>query len=200
MIRSAQKADAFAIASLHKRSLKDSFLAKLGSGFLESLYVFLIKKEFVIVYAEENVIKGFVSFSINSSGMMKRFLITCPVCILKLIGIILSSPEFLKQFIETLSAPYKSKTLQSSAGKVKLPNAEFLSFAVDPNYQKSGIGIQLLKAMENQFVQNGIRKYKLFAGVSMESANKFYNKNGFVLVAQVTIHGNELSNIFTKEL
>lgn len=200
MIRPAQIADAFAIAVLHQQSLTNSFLAKLGAGFLESLYVFLIKKELVIVYTEETIIKGFVSFSNNSSGMMKRFLVTCPVCIFKLFGILLSSPVFLKRFIETFIAPFKSKTSQSSAGKVILPDAELLSISVNPNCQKSGIGSQLLIALENQLLLKGIRNYKVIAGVSLESANKFYLKNDFVCVSQVIIHGNELSNIYTKEL
>jgi len=200
MIRLAQRSDASMIALLHQRTLTNSFLTKLGVGFLESLYVFLIKKELVIIHSEENIITGFVSFSSNSSGMMKWFLFTCPVCIFRLLGILLSSPVFLKRFIETFVAPFKSKTSQSSTGKVILPDAELLSISVDPDCQKTGIGSQLLNALENQLLQNGIRKYKVIAGVSLGSANKFYLRNGFVLVSQVMIHGNELSNIYVKEL
>jgi ribosomal protein S18 acetylase RimI-like enzyme len=188
------------IASLHYRTLTGSFLAKLGIGFLKSLYTFLIKKEVVIVSVEGEVVNGFVSFSSNSAGMMKRFLVTCPVCVFKLLGILLTSPLLLKRFIETYNAPFKSKITQSSAGKVMLPDAELLSISVDPDCQQSGIGSQLLTALEEELVKRGINKYKVIAGVSLDGANKFYNRNGFTMVSQVMIHGNELSNIYIKEI
>ncbi len=188
------------IASLHYRTLTGSFLAKLGIGFLKSLYTFLIKKEVVIVSIEGEVVNGFVSFSSSSAGMMKRFLVTCPVCVFKLLGILLTSPLLLKRFIETYSAPFKSKTTQSSTGKIMLPDAELLSISVDPNCQQSGVGNKLLKALEEWLLIKGIHKYKVIAGVSLEGANKFYLRNGFTFISQVIIHGNELSNIYIKEI
>jgi ribosomal protein S18 acetylase RimI-like enzyme len=200
MVRRAELIHSPYVASLHQRTLTSSFLAKLGLGFLKSLYAFLIEQELVIVYLEKETVKGFVSFSCNSSGMMKRFLFSCPGCILKLMGILLASPGLLKRFIETFTAPFKSKTTQSSSGKVILPDAELLSISVDPDYQQSGIGNQLLKALEEQLLTKGIHTYKVIAGVSLESANKFYFRNKFTLVSQVMIHGNELSNIYIKEI
>jgi len=74
MIRLALKSDSSSLAKLHAETLITSFLASLGQVFLHNLYTFLIQKEKVWVYEEEGVIKGFVSFSHHSSGMMKRFL------------------------------------------------------------------------------------------------------------------------------
>lgn len=200
MVRKADIHQAKAIAILHRQTLTSSFLAKLGSGFLSALYTFLIKNELVIVYIEKDLIKGFVSFSSTSAGMMKRFLFSCPVCVFKLIVKLISSPNLLKRFIETFLAPFKSKSTLSNTGTINLPVAELLSISVDPNSQQSGIGSQLLKALEEQIIIKGIRKYKVIAGVSLEGANKFYLRNGFTLVSQVMIHGNELSNIYVKEL
>lgn len=200
MIRTAIKSDASAIASLHRETLTSSFLAKLGIRFLESLYSFLIEKELLIVYIEKEGVKGFVSFSTNSSGMMKRFIVTCPLCVFTLMGILLTSPILLKRFIETFLAPFKSKTIHSPSGIILLSKAELLSISVDPNCQQSGIGSQLLKALEEQLLIKGIHKYKVIAGVSLEGANKFYLRNGFTFISQVIIHGNELSNIYIKEI
>ena len=200
MIRPAQKSDAIGIAMLHQRTLTNSFLAKLGIRFLESLYVFLVKKELVIVYAEGAAVKGFVSFSYNSSDMMKRFLFSSPACVIKLLGILITSPTFLKRLIETFSAPFKSKTSLSSTTKVILPDAELLSISVDPNCQNSGIGSKLLEVLENQLKQCGIPEYKVIAGMSLDSANKFYLSKDFTFASQITIHGNELSNIYIKQL
>ena len=201
MIRLAEGNDASGIALLHKETLATGFLAKLGVGFLRSLYVFLSQKELVIVYVNDySTPAGFVSFSSDSSRMMKRFLISCPLCIIKIIGIVISTPAYIKRITETFTAPFKSKTTQTKMGKVDLPCAELLSISVDPTSQKTGIGSQLLLALEDHLRENDIKKYKVIAGAELESANNFYKKNGFLLVAQVIIHGNELSNIYIKEL
>jgi len=81
-----------------------------------------------------------------------------------------------------------------------LPVAELLSIAVDSTIQKSGIGSRLLNALEFELMQIGIKEYKVIAGADLDSANKFYLKNGFILVRQIIIHGNELSNIYLKKL
>jgi N-acetylglutamate synthase-like GNAT family acetyltransferase len=75
-----------------------------------------------------------------------------------------------------------------------------LSISVDLNSQRSGVGNQLLKTLEIRFLEQDIKRYKVVAGVSLESANKFYLRNGFILASQIIIHGKDLSNIYVKEL
>ena len=188
------------IAYIHLKTLDGSFLSKLGIKFLTSLYSFLIQNEVVFVSLENEKVEGFVSFSTDSSKMMKRFILSSPLCIIKLIGIFITSPKFIKRITETFKAPFKSKTTHTKTGKIKLPCAELLSISVNKTNQKSGLGFQLLNALEKHLRENNIRKYKVIAGDTLESANKFYTKNGFVLVSQVFIHGNDLSNIYIKEL
>jgi ribosomal protein S18 acetylase RimI-like enzyme len=200
MIRIAKTSDAYSVAKIHQRTLTKSFLSNLGLDFLESLYKFLLSKELVIVYEDANGISGFVSYSSNSSGMMSKFLITCPACIIKLFGILITSPGKAQRFIETFKAPFKSKTAKSSKGIITLPSAELLSISVDTDCQAKGVGGQLLQALEDYLKQKGITQYKVIAGVELESANSFYAKNGFVLVNQIVIHGNSLSNVYVKTL
>jgi N-acetylglutamate synthase-like GNAT family acetyltransferase len=200
MIRTAQESDAEAIACIHIKTLQNSFLALLGEGLLELIYKFLIKNELVIVYCDNLIIKGFISFSSDSSGMMKRFLYSCPLCILKLILRLFISPSLLKHFIETFSTPFKSKVARTYTGKVLIPTAELLSISIEPDYQASGVGSQLLKNLESRLNTAGVERYKVLVGVSLDSGNKFYLKNGFTMVAQIKIHGDNLSNIYVKEL
>jgi hypothetical protein len=44
------------------------------------------------------------------------------------------------------------------------------------------------------------RFWKAFTCQKPEGTNKFYRKNGFVLAKQITIHGNEVSNVYVKEI
>ena len=55
-------------------------------------------------------------------------------------------------------------------------------------------------ALENEIRNMGIREYKVISGAHLVSANQFYLKNEFTCVRQITIHGNELSNVYTKQL
>ena len=197
MIRPAIKTDANSIAKLHRDTLEKSFLSGLGVVFLSSLYNFLIKNELVLVYTENNILTGFVSFSKNSKGMMKRFLVNCPLCLF-LLGIkILIQPTLLKRLIETYRAPFKS---EGSTNLSKLPASELLSISVSPNCQAAGIGTQLILLLENHLKAQEISRYKVIAGEELIGANRFYIKNGFTLISQIKIHGNNFSNVYIKEI
>ena len=197
MIRSAKKTDSSSLAKLHAETLTTSFLASLGQAFLCNLYTFLIQKEKVWVYEEDDKIKGFVSFSVNSSGMMKRFIFHCPGCLFLLAIKTIVQPANLKRFLETFRAPFKS---QKANDFIELPSGELLSISVSPTCQASGIGSQLVKALEDYLHQNQIASYKVVAGVELFGANKFYIKNGFVLAKQIRIHEEKLSNVYIKHL
>lgn len=197
MIRPALKTDSFSLAKLHLETLATSFLASLGLHFLRNLYTFLIQKERVWVYVENNEVTGFVSFSENSSGMMKRFLFNSHFCIILLVLITIVQPANLKRLVETFQAPFKSKKAKNL---ISLPSAELLSISVSPNCQASGIGSQLVKALEEYLRHNKIKHYKVVAGKELIGANKFYLKNGFVLATQIRIHGEKLSNVYIKNI
>lgn len=186
------------MAQLHNETLTDSFLARLGLDFLNKLYVFLIIKEKVWVYVENNEVKGFVSFSENSAGMMKRFLLNCPGCIALLILKIITHPDNFKRFWETFRAPFKSGKSKNANNSIFLPPGELLSISVKADCQSSGIGSLLLMTLEDYLFQNHILHYKVVAGDELEGANKFYLKNGFSLASQIRIHGEKLSNVYHK--
>jgi ribosomal protein S18 acetylase RimI-like enzyme len=198
MIRPAKKTDSYSIAKLHADTLTNSFLAGLGLNFLSNLYKFLIKKENVWVYLEDNEIKGFISFSENSAGMMKRFLFNCPGCIVLLASKTIVQPANLKRLMETFLAPFQSRKLELTNDSIHLPKGELLSISVKPNCQASGIGSQLIKALEDYLLLNHIPDYKVVAGEDLIGANKFYLKNGFVLATQIKIHDKKISNVYTK--
>lgn len=200
MILKAKLTDAESIAKIHYDSLSSSFLAKLGKDFLVKLYRFLIKNEIVFVYKDQGSTKAFLSCSFDSARMMKVFLFSAPASILILIKKLLFSPKLMVRFLETFLVPFKSRKINASNGEIVLPNTELLSISVNPDCQQSGLGSQLLKALEEQLIKKGIQEYKVIAGVSLEGANAFYIRNGFTLVSQVIVHGNEISNIYLKQI
>ncbi len=196
MIFKAQKSDSLPIATLHKQTISEGFLSKLGIGFLQYLYKFLIQKELVLAFKENNHVAGFVSCALSSKGIMKRFVFSSPGGIFKLTVVLLKNPGLIKQLLETFRAPGLS---ESESGE-EIPETELLSISVSPQAQKGGIGTQLLTALEQELKQRNIRKYKVIAGEKLEGANKFYLKNGFVLAKQISIHGKDISNVYVKEI
>lgn len=196
-IRIASKSDTKSIAQLHIETLNNSFLAGLKEDFVNSLYKYLIRYENVWVYEENNELKGFVSFSKNSIGMMKRFVIKNPGCLFLLLIRTIVQPANLKRLIETFRAPYKS---QQADDLIVLPSGELLSISVSPDCQATGIGSRLLTALEDDLKQNRISGYKVVAGEELVGANKFYLKNGFVLAKQIRIHDEKLSNVYVRKL
>jgi ribosomal protein S18 acetylase RimI-like enzyme len=197
MIVQAKSINSADIAFLHRQTISKGFLPKLGLGFLTSLYRFLIRKELVLVYKEEEQILGFVSCALSSKGIMKRFLFSSPAGIFKLMLALLKNPKLISPLLETYRAPSLS---QSNFSEAEIPKTELLSISVSPQAQKGGIGSQLLDALEAELKSRGIDKYKVIAGEKLVGANKFYIKNGFVLARQITIHGNDVSNVYVKEI
>jgi len=114
MIRPALKTYSASLASLHAETLTTSFLAGLGLQFLSKLYAFIIQEEKVWVYEEDHEVKGFVSFSGNSAGMMKRFIIHCPGCLVLLVLKTIAQLALLKRFSETFRAPFQSQKTNNS--------------------------------------------------------------------------------------
>jgi len=188
--------DARAIAQLHHQTINDGFLPKLGIPFLQSLYKFLIKKELVLAFRENKKILGFVSCAISSKGIMKRFLFSSPIGIIQLLIAIVRKPSLIIPLWETFRAP----SLSHSTNNEDIPETELLSICVSLETQQGGIGCRLINELGKELRNRKINRYKVIAGANLNGANRFYIKNGFKFSKQITIHGNDLSNVYIKEI
>ncbi|WP_167495925.1 GNAT family N-acetyltransferase [Desulfosediminicola ganghwensis] len=200
MISKANNDQSLALAKLHLQTIDQGFLAKLGQSFLKSLYSFLINRELVLVYEEEGQIQGFISSAVTSSGIMKRFALSSPIGLLKILMVLLRKPFLLKALLETFRAPSLSQAGEKQNGSIKFPETELLSIAVDSEVQQGGVGAALISALEGELRGRGVVRYKVIAGGSLKAANRFYKKNGFVLAKQISIHDDSVSNVYVKEL
>ena len=186
------------IALIHLQELNKGFLSSLGLPFLTSLYNIIIKKGILLVSIDGNQIEGFVSFSPNTRKLMLSFILSCPYNFFRLSLKFFLNLGIIRKAMETFTAPFRSS--YKNLAHTGLPSAELLSIAVNSSVQKSGIGFQLLNALEKEIRDMCIKEYKVIAGAGLESANKFYLKNGFVQKMYIKIHGNEWSNVYTKIL
>lgn len=197
MISQAIKTQSRQIAEIHKNSIVDGFLSKLGVDFLTILYEFLIENQLVLVFLEEDKVLGFVSCSYSSSGLIKKFVLKKPKAIFILLKKIIQNPSFVKPILETSNST--SISANSFSGN-ELPETELLSISVVPSTIQKGIGSSLIDELEKQLLKKNIQSYKVVAGENLKNANLFYLKNGFELKNQIKIHGNEVSNVYVKKL
>ena len=208
-VERARLADAEAIARLHRETITEGFLSKLGVGFLSSLYRYIIRREKVFVYRENDRVLGFVSFSEDVKGMIRRFAMRSPTSIVRIGFILLKRPYLLFPMMETVRATLVSffrngKRMGEKAKGRKgekagfLPESELLSLAVNPEVQGAGIGSELLVNLENYLRGAKVYHYKVIVGQSLVSANAFYVKHGFEFSQEIKIHGRSWSNVYLK--
>jgi ribosomal protein S18 acetylase RimI-like enzyme len=174
---------------LHDQGLDQSFLCQLGITFLTSMYSYFIKHELVYVYTEDEQVRGFISASLSTDKVMRRFVTSSPEGIFHILIAVLRKPSLLKSIYETYS---------SSHSTVNLPSIELLSIVVSETVRQGGVGTQLLRALETELKRLGVETYKVVAGEKLLSANRFYIKNGFEKAAEVVIHGEDVSNVYVK--
>lgn len=188
-----------AIARLHKQVLTSGFLSKLDLSILCSLYQ-LINKEGILLVAitEDNKLAGFVSFSHDTKMLMRLFVKPSLDISMRLIINYLKHPSFILRSFETLLAPFKHGN--SKEVKVNVPGGELLSIVVNPEVQHSGTGTALLSQLEEELRKRQIFTYKVVTGEQLISANRFYQKNGFLLAGRIRIHGKAMSNVYVKNI
>jgi len=181
------------ISKLHKEGIPTGFLSKQSDDFLINLYKYLIKNEIVFVAKDEaNDVIGFVSATLTTQGLYKKFLKSNFSVLLKFIFKNLFSIEFLKKSFETFLAPKKTQI-----NELQNDLSELLSIVVDKNTKSKGIGQALVDALDNELSSIGVKEYKVLVGTKLP-ANKFYQKKGFKLYKEVELHKGEKSNIYIK--
>lgn len=181
VIRIAKIDDARGVSGIHQRALEGSFLAKLGAGFLAQMYSYLIDREIVFVVMVEDRPAGFVSASVNPSGMMKRFVLNRPLCLVRIGLAVLRRPILLKGVLETVRAPSRPEGVGTDAEAESGVMAELLSIAIDDEHHRKGFASKLLTAVEGELKSRSVDCYKVVAGDKLDGANRFYRNSGFRL-------------------
>jgi ribosomal protein S18 acetylase RimI-like enzyme len=193
IIIKASPEDSLSIAKLHKSGITLGFLSQQTDEFLSSLYRHLIKNEIVFVAKLDDSVVGFVAGTVTTSGLFKQFLLSNIPLLIKFALSNIFSISFVRKCCEIFFAPMR---LRSDAGK-GLP--ELLSIVVDSQFAGTGTGKKLVEALDKEFSNKGIEKYKVIVGSTLE-ANKFYLRNGFEKIGEVEIHRGYISYIYLKNL
>jgi ribosomal protein S18 acetylase RimI-like enzyme len=193
IIIKASPNDALQIAKLHKNGITLGFLSQQSDEFLSGLYKHLIENEIVFAAKVNDRVVGFVSGTVTTSGLFKQFLLSNIPLLIKFAISNIFSVSFIKKCSETLFSPMKMRSEEGSG----LP--ELLSIVVDSQFAGSGTGKKLVEALDGEFINREIKKYKVVVGSTLD-ANGFYLRNGFEKVGEVEIHRGYISYVYIKEL
>lgn len=189
----AKKEDAQRIALIHQQEIGRGFLSSLPIAFLTKFYAALITSpvSFCVVAKEGGQVIGFIAGVADIKRFQKYFLRAYFFSSLVILSKKFLSITFVKRALETLLYPTK---------ETELPRAELLTMAVTRQFQGQGVAGVMLQEFLSQMRGRNTASFKVLAGQELESANRFYQRNGFVKVKETTLHDNKTSNVYIFNL
>ena len=183
------------LASIHKAEINEGFLPTLGLPFLTRLYQSLSNSphSFLIVAEERKKIVGFICGGIDTSKVMRRFVMRYGMFVLPKLIVSFLSLKKIQKILETLFYPTQKINIE-------LPKPEILNFCVSKEYQRQGIGGKLFFAFIDKLRQLGIDKIKIVTGENQKKAQNFYESMSAKKVADIEIHKGVKSSIYIYEI
>lgn len=166
------------IVDIHMQTFTGFFLTFMGRGFLRQMYRSYCEyapADLLVALDDQNRAVGFLAYSCDMSGlykyMIKKKLI--PFAWYSL-GAFLRKPGVFLRIVRAFLKPGESKREEQYV--------ELASIGVHPDAKQTGIGSQLIGYLQDIVDFN---KYAYIAletdAVDNDGANRFYQKNGFVL-------------------
>lgn len=188
-VRPARPGDAAAIARLHRRSLPDAFLPRLGDAFLRRLYRAMIAdpEAVVLVARSGRGVVGFVAGTPSVRRFYRRFAVRNGI-----VAGLSALPRLfrrgmLRRLWETARYPQDSGSM---------PEAELLAVAVEPVHRSAGLGERLVRPLLRELGARGADEVKVVVGADNEGANRFYQRLGFRPIGLIHLHGEAASNVW----
>lgn len=194
MFRRVNKLDLNKLARIHFLELRFDFLPSLGENFLRQLYSNLAqsKNTYIWVIEVNNNVLGFVVGSKNFSIVFKNIIRKNFLdYILILLPQIIRKPTILSSIIETFFYTRKEGD--------RMPEAELIVIAILSKFHRKGLGRKLILYLEKEFIDNGVKQYKLTVNAKNKTANSFYKSLEFNKHHDFSLYGKKL-NLYTKKI
>lgn len=195
-IRKADSINARACALIHQQEIPTGFLSQLGTPFLKLLYTAMIRSRKVIclvVEDESDQVVGFVCGCSHVGKFYKEFIIKHSLKAFLILLPQLLRPTIFKKVLET--AKY-----EGNSDAPGLPQAELLAIAVRPHVRGTAVAQKLTEALFTECREREIQNIKVVVGSENIRANRFYEKLGFKLHSNTSVHESEVSNVYVKAL
>jgi ribosomal protein S18 acetylase RimI-like enzyme len=179
-VRAARRADAAAMARLHREGLPEAFLPALGDSFLRVLYEALATDEDAVALVAENGagVVGFAAGVVSTPAFYRRFSRRYGPRAALAAAPRLLRPGVLRRLRETARYP------RSAAAS----GAELFSIAVSPAARTGGVGRALAEGIVDGLAGRGATDVRVVVGARNEAGNRFYERLGFRRAEAIEVH------------
>jgi GNAT superfamily N-acetyltransferase len=173
------------IEALHRAQLAAGALAHMPAGFLASFYRYLATRTDCAVFVTETEgrVTGFVTGTLQASGLLKSFLLAEPRRTLGYCVRLLLAPRLLFRIVSL------ARHLAAGGEEYAMDERQLLSIAVDPRNLRSGVATGLFAALCGWFRSRGAEDFGVIAAKTQTAALQFYKRSGAVEVGETTLGG-----------
>jgi GNAT superfamily N-acetyltransferase len=179
------------IIKLHYEAFSNQLIGQLGDSFTLYLYNKIVDSEHgvLLIYETESNVVGYLA---GLSGEERIYDINFYLHASKALMVsVIKKPTVIANLIRYV---YKQLTTNR-----KLPKSELFSIVVNINYQKRGIGTELVKEYEEWLKSRKINNYKVYTDTKYSTGSQLYQKMGFELRDTVNLLNNEYM-IYVKKI
>jgi len=182
-----------AVALLHKKYIDRGFMSSLGTAFLEQLYDSMMTSDnaYCLVAEEDGELHGFISGTYELRSFYKDFIRTNLLRVSLILLPRLIEPSVFRKVVESFIYPSKQGNM---------PGAELMSIVVSEKFRGKGVSENLFNNLLAEFKQRNVKKFKVTVGSNLQAANRFYQKMGGMLHAEIEVHDTEISRIYIWEI
>jgi glycosyltransferase involved in cell wall biosynthesis/ribosomal protein S18 acetylase RimI-like enzyme/O-antigen ligase len=187
-VRPATPDDASVIARLHRATLPDAFLPRLGDRFLRRLYRAMAGDPEAVLLVSENGegVVGFAAGTPSVTRFYRRFKRRHGVPVALLLLPRLARRDVRRRLRETARYPN---------GMGTTTDAELLSIGVAPEHERGGIGRRLASELLTGLSERGAEEVRVVVAASNRRANRFYQRIGFRPAGTIAVHEGAASNV-----
>lgn len=192
-IRPLEDNDCKAVTRLHNQYIPQGTLNLLGDAFTALIYKAMVNSNnaFCIVAEEDGAIAGFVAGAVNVKDFYKEFLKKFPFRPYLIAGFKCLNMQTLQKVWRLFKYPNQFASL---------PEAEFLSLVVTPEYRKKGLMFSLLNKVISGFKEKGIRQIRLSMHSSLLDNQRFYERFGAALSDEVKFSENDRLLLYSWDI
>jgi glycosyltransferase involved in cell wall biosynthesis/ribosomal protein S18 acetylase RimI-like enzyme len=188
-VRPATRADAAAMARLHREGLPEAFLPLLGDRFLRRMYRALVADPSAVslVARDGRGVVGFAAGASSVKDFYRRFRRRHGIP-----AAVAAAPRLVHRGIRRRL----QETVRYPDETADLPEAELLAIAVDEGHTSRGVGSELAREVLEGLSRRGVEEVRVAVAASNEVANRFYQRLGFRLARTIRVHEGVPSNIW----
>jgi ribosomal protein S18 acetylase RimI-like enzyme len=179
--RPAREQDVPQIVGIHGNAFPGFFLTELGPRFLRVLYAGMVgSNDGVVIVAEDERLVGFVAGAPDQASLYRQLRNRHLVSFGSAAALAtVRNPGWAFRLLRAIGRPGEAASMPSKAC--------MMSIAVNPLYQASGAGSQLVRQFEARLIERGCKDYCLTTDMEHNApVRKFYERLGLSVVREIT--------------